>query len=1065
MGAVSLSSSPLSTLYPSYSPQVDPDYSNIFKIDFNNLNLSSFKPQLTNYAQKYASDMLPSMNSIKFNTGLTLSTSNNSSTARKGKQMMGMNWNTSNTSSIDWSKGFDLLASADQSSKAGQITAGLGKIGSSTVNLSKMSKAAGGFKNLTGVQKTGGIAAIAGATADLVGGFMPQKDEYSGEKGDITQTLDTVYDSISDAAMAFGPVGCVCAGSRVINNEGKFINIEELTQEEGIIGWGNREVHKENIYALKDPEYKDCLRIELQSGTFLECSTDHPILYAPKGRADRITINGKRVRVKQWQFKPAEKLEIGDNIGIVNEIPIWGNSQMWNPYLVGMLIGDGTYGKDHGVRLFSADSDTWKYIEENNLGVQIKVDDDRYSKEFRAYRICDGVKHLRDLGIYEQTKENKRLPKDIHIYDKESVCKLIAGLIDTDGCVYVNKEKKDYKIIFYQKNKSLINQLREQLLKLGIHSSVQISKERTSVIKDRLIHSSPIYKLVIRDSLSLISFYNNIHLNIKYKQEHLDEIYRYCTSIHTKDNRLISGAKADKVVSITPIGSKLVYNLQADDDHTYIVNGIITHNTLVGGIMKGGAMLGKGLNALGGGTDGKTTTDAILGSSFFNLTPFGLINGFGGKKTDTITKNNEIFEQVGTSYTGSESTIDQAVAKQGKYGAFSSGARKRANRLIAEAKRQQGIIEDISDLAQDRFAIRDSMAAINGNRLRFQLQGGYNQANVRVGKLGMSLNKARETLNRINSKREPTEILQDVQKMKEGGQIKTVSTEISLVIPEFQKGGTIEDPFEYYISTLPLAQRDSTSYRVKDYWEYNGRPKDFEEAKKKGMFSFNQKDNSYHARSVAENPQTGDIEFMKSSNHPTIFMETDWYEKGLIHNDDGTTLQLEPGIEGYEDWQDFKNNYELQRTEPYWKYVRRKKDTPSHKEGGQIQVKSTEIILVEPELIESGIDVFKEGGSINVIPEGALHARKHNMDIEGITKKGIPVVSDKENGEIEQQAEIECEEIIFRLEVTQKLEELEKKFYNDETSQKEKDELALEAGKLLVEEIIYNTQDNTNKLL
>ena len=49
--------------------------------------------------------------------------------------------------------------------------------------------------------------------------------------------------------------------------------------------------------------------------------------------------------------------------------------------------------------------------------------------------------------------------------------------------------------------------------------------------------------------------------------------------------------------------------------------------------------------------------------------------------------------------------------------------------------------------------------------------------------------------------------------------------------------------------------------------------------------------------------------------------------------------------------------------------------------------------------------------------------------------------------------------------ITQKLEELEKKFYDSETSQKEKDECALEAGKLLVEEILYNTQDNTNKLL
>ena len=60
---------------------------------------------------------------------------------------------------------------------------------------------------------------------------------------------------------------------------------------------------------------------------------------------------------------------------------------------------------------------------------------------------------------------------------------------------------------------------------------------------------------------------------------------------------------------------------------------------LVGGIMKGGSFLGKGMNALGGGTSGMTSTDAILGSSFLSITPIGLINGFGGKKADTITKD------------------------------------------------------------------------------------------------------------------------------------------------------------------------------------------------------------------------------------------------------------------------------------------------------------------------------------------------------------------------------------------------------------------------------------------
>jgi hypothetical protein len=78
------------------------------------------------------------------------------------------------------------------------------------------------------------------------------------------------------------------------------------------------------------------------------------------------------------------------------------------------------------------------------------------------------------------------------------------------------------------------------------------------------------------------------------------------------------------------------------------------------------------------------------------------------------------------------------------------------------------------------------------------------------------------------------------------------------------------------------------------------------------------------------------------------------------------------------------------------------------------------------------------------------------MEMEGITKKGIPVISESEGGEIEQQAEIERSEIIFRLEATKKLEELAKDG---------SDEAAIEAGKLLTHEILHNTIDNTNSLI
>lgn len=440
-------------------------------------------------------------------------------------------------------------------------------------------------------------------------------------------------------------------------------------------------------------------------------------------------------------------------------------------------------------------------------------------------------------------------------------------------------------------------------------------------------------------------------------------------------------------------------------------------------IMKGGKMLGTPINKMGGGTDGMTNTDAILGSAFFNLTPIGLINGFGGKKADTITKDDQVFETVGSSYTGTESTVDDALTKSGKkYGLFSSGSREKANREIAEAKRQQQVLTEIADQSTDRFAIRNSMAAINGNRRAFAMRGGYDQSAVRAGRHGLSLKN-----------------------------IMTAKRVVSAL--KFQPGGKTKDPFDFYLSTLPVAQRDSTDFRVRDYWEFNGKPKDFNEAISKGMFT--QQPDGWHANSVAENPATGEIEFMKSSSHPNHHMEVDWY-----NSDDGA---------------EFRSQYELQKTEPYWKYVKRKPQgeaVGSYQEGGILEISLSDIpeeylepiSTIEEVTLDSILPEFKEGGKVNVIPEGALHARLHHMEnAENLTKKGIPVVAEKEGGELEQQAEIERNEVILRLEVTKRLEELQRNYDNSNT-QEQMDSFAIEAGKLLVYELLHNTIDNTGLL-
>lgn len=311
---------------------------------------------------------------------------------------------------------------------------------------------------------------------------------------------------------------------------------------------------------------------------------------------------------------------------------------------------------------------------------------------------------------------------------------------------------------------------------------------------------------------------------------------------------------------------------QGYDAAANAVSAIPGVGTIIGGAMKVGGMLSDGLTALGVGTDQMTTADKILDSKFLKLTPVGLINSIGAKKADTITKDNEAFEQVGSSYGGTQATVDDALTKSGKkYGLFSGGARNKANKQIHNAQMQQVKMGNIADEAQMAFAASNN--PLLGTQL--QLNGGYQQNTVRAGKSGLKMDK------------------------------------------------------------------------------------DF--AKRVVKLSKGQKE-------------------------------------------------------------------------------KRKK--------------------IQEEVRMEEVAGFKNGGAVNVIPDGALHAHKHHLEdvddkFEDVTAKGIPVITEEKGGDIKQHAEVEREEIIFNLEVTKQLEKL---------MQDGSDEAAIEAGKLLVHEILENTVDNTGLL-
>lgn len=140
------------------------------------------------------------------------------------------------------------------------------------------------------------------------------------------------------------------------------------------------------------------------------------------------------------------------------------------------------------------------------------------------------------------------------------------------------------------------------------------------------------------------------------------------------------------------------------------------------------------------------------------------------------------------------------------------------------------------------------------------------------------------------------------------------------------------------------------------------------------------------------------------------------------------------------------------------------------KKGGiipELESARESILALQNKTIEetSETQKFQLGGKMNMIVTGALHARKHNLEelnpaLEGeITKKGIPVITFDEGGEVDQQlAEVEQAEIIMTLDTTKTIEDYYKEYMDADTN-KEADKAALDCGKFLVDQILKNTDD------
>ncbi|MEU7604599.1 helicase-related protein [Streptomyces sp. NPDC041003] len=242
-------------------------------------------------------------------------------------------------------------------------------------------------------------------------------------QGEVGSGKAQPLDSLVLTPTGFRPMGDVQVGDEVVVPSG------EIARVGGVFPQGERDVW----------------RVVLSDGSAVECDDEHlwivgtscgwhrgqepKVMTTREIRSDLYKANGS----SKWYLPVAVPVDLGN-----------GDRQPLDPYLMGVLIGDGSFR--HNLRLSTTDDEILAAVETavaphcEMAGVPGSACD--YTIRMSGPR-ADGrrnpvIQALRDLGLWGATSHDKFVPdvyKNAPVKDRLAV---LQGLMDTDGTLHAN---------------------------------------------------------------------------------------------------------------------------------------------------------------------------------------------------------------------------------------------------------------------------------------------------------------------------------------------------------------------------------------------------------------------------------------------------------------------------------------------------------------------------------------------------------------------------------------------------------------------------------------------------
>lgn len=370
---------------------------------------------------------------------------------------------------------------------------------------------------------------------------------------------------------------CLTKGTLITTNKGD-IPIEEIGINDLVltdkgnfkpVTWTDKHTHCGNIVTLQ------------YSGDYqkLICTDNHPILVR---YTDKLSHKFRKLDCLKEGFLRADQLKYKYQFALVPKRNVISKPRTIDDrmlYVLGWIMGDGYCNpKSNEVKItyqlnqLQCAEQCKEIIEKFDPTVPCKLIRDKFKN---CYRLFVYSKKLHKLAIdFGCIPNNKKINNEVY-NNHTDLIPFVLGLLEADGHQkYINYDGYNRNAIeistIYEE---LIRQCRQILLDNGIYSTIREIKPRNGKRQVNLqITGEYVYKLLNYYS------YNEPNTScpiFSYKFKQIE--YKHTKSIVLKDNkgfwvpiRLLENRKTKETV----------YNIEVQDDHTYVANGIATHNCM-----------------------------------------------------------------------------------------------------------------------------------------------------------------------------------------------------------------------------------------------------------------------------------------------------------------------------------------------------------------------------------------------------------------------------------------------------------------------------------------------------